>query len=64
MNSEKVRFLNFEKHELSARLELPVDNKPHAFAIFAHCFTCNKNLTAVKKHCSLLNSSGNCSVTL
>lgn len=58
MNSEKVRFLNFEKHELSARLELPVDNKPHAFAIFAHCFTCNKNLTAVKNIARSLTQAG------
>ena len=27
---------------------MPVDNKPVAYALFAHCFTCTKNLSAVK----------------
>ncbi|NJN14859.1 MAG: OsmC family protein [Oscillochloris sp.] len=31
---------------LSARLELP-ETTPRAFALFAHCFTCGKNLKAV-----------------
>ena len=25
---------------------MPLDGEPIAFAIFAHCFTCSKNLTA------------------
>lgn len=33
---------------LSARLELPIDQKPHTYALFAHCFTCSKNLKAVR----------------
>ncbi|MCU0591807.1 MAG: bifunctional alpha/beta hydrolase/OsmC family protein [Desulfobacterales bacterium] len=32
---------------LSAILDLPVDGAPIAFAIFAHCFTCSKDLKAV-----------------
>lgn len=32
---------------LSARLEMPVDHRPIAFALFAHCFTCAKDLKAV-----------------
>ncbi len=31
---------------LSATLELPLGEKPRAFAVFAHCFTCGKNLKA------------------
>ncbi|MEM1381687.1 MAG: bifunctional alpha/beta hydrolase/OsmC family protein [Pseudomonadota bacterium] len=31
--------------ELAARLDLPVGT-PRAFALFAHCFTCSKDLTA------------------
>lgn len=58
MNSEKVTFLNKENIQLSARLELPVDNKPHAFAVFAHCFTCNKNLMAVKNISRALTREG------
>jgi putative redox protein len=31
---------------LSALLDLPVDGAPGAYAIFAHCFTCSKDLKA------------------
>jgi uncharacterized OsmC-like protein/esterase/lipase len=47
MKSTKVTFSNKENHTISAKLELPIDNKPKAYAIFAHCFTCSKNLSAV-----------------
>lgn len=42
----KITFKNALGQELSGRLELPPDRKPHNFAIFAHCFTCSKNLNA------------------
>ncbi len=29
---------------LTGRLELPLDRTPHAYAVFAHCFTCGKDL--------------------
>ena len=48
MRNEKVQFTNTEGQKLSARLELPIDRHPHAYALFAHCFTCNKNLSAVR----------------
>ena len=47
MNSINVHFDNQSGEKLSAKLELPADNKPKAYAIFAHCFTCSKNLSAV-----------------
>lgn len=47
MISQKVTFKNAKGMVLAARLELP-ENEPKAFALFAHCFTCNKNLTAVR----------------
>ena len=37
-------FFNEQGIELSGRLEMP-DEDPKAFAIFAHCFTCSKNLS-------------------
>ncbi len=40
-------FKNSDGKLLAARLDLPLDEKPTAFAIFAHCFTCTKNLNAV-----------------
>lgn len=47
MQFQKVVFKNQEGHELAGRLDLPLDEKPCAYAIFAHCFTCTKNLNAV-----------------
>jgi len=47
MNFLKLSFKNQTGENLAARLDLPVDEKPVAFAIFAHCFTCTKNLNAV-----------------
>jgi len=47
MKSVPVTFLNDDQVELSGLLEFPVDQQPAAFALFAHCFTCSKNLNAV-----------------
>ena len=47
MNSRQLQFTNRYGHKLAAQLDLPIDGKPHAYAIFAHCFTCTKNLKAV-----------------
>ncbi|MBR9922903.1 MAG: alpha/beta fold hydrolase [Bacteroidetes bacterium] len=58
MSSTKVHFTNKNGYELSAKLELPVDQLPHTFAIFAHCFTCNKNLSAVRNISRALNMEG------
>lgn len=58
MPSTKVEFTNAEGKKLAARLELPIDQHPHSFAIFAHCFTCNKNLTAVRNISRALNLHG------
>ncbi len=48
MRSEKVEFTNSNGYKLSAKLELPADQHPHSFALFAHVFTGNKNLTATR----------------
>ena len=48
MKTFKVAFENTQGEKLAARLELPVDQHPHNYVLFAHCFTCNKNLTAIK----------------
>lgn len=47
MNFKKITFKNNQGEKLSASLEIPVAGKPAAYAIFAHCFTCSKNLSAV-----------------
>lgn len=43
---------------LSARLELPADRSPHNYAIFAHCFTCNKNFRAARSISQALAARG------
>ena len=57
MAMKKVNFQNENGQELAARLELP-DGEPKGFALFAHCFTCNKNLTAVRNIGRALNAAG------
>lgn len=46
MKTETLHFTGSGGHRLVARLDLP-DTEPKAYALFAHCFTCNKNLRAV-----------------
>ncbi len=58
MNSQKVEFQNKEGQTLSGRLELPVDRHPHNFVLFAHCFTCTKNLSAARNISKALTSNG------
>lgn len=58
MNRERLSIQNKKGHKLQAYLELPADQKPHYFAIFAHCFTCNSNFSAVKHISRSLTSHG------
>ena len=44
--STRVRFPGASGNELAARLEVPA-GKPRAFVLFAHCFTCSKDLKSV-----------------
>jgi len=45
MQTQKVTFTNDDGLELAGILDVP-DGPPRAFALFAHCFTCSKNLKA------------------
>lgn len=47
MKTQKLSFTNQAKTRLAGRLDLPADDEPIAYTLFAHCFTCNKNLKAV-----------------
>lgn len=58
MKSQNLSFKNKNGHSLSARIDLPISQKPNAFAIFAHCFTCSKNLLAIKNISRGLTSKG------
>jgi putative redox protein len=46
--SEKVNFTGAGGDSLAARLELPAD-EPKAYALFAHCFTCGKDIFAARR---------------
>jgi len=58
MRAEKIEFQNSEGITLSAKIEFPVSELPQQFAIFAHCFTCNKNLAAVRNISRALTQEG------
>ncbi len=58
MRSEKINFLNGQGIELVGRMELPPDRHPIAFALLAHCFTCGKNLSAVRNISRALTEHG------
>ena len=58
MPTERIDITNKQGVKLSARLELPADKKARLYALFAHCFTCSKNLTAIKHITRALNQSG------
>jgi len=47
MRYENVTFLNRRGQRLAGRIDLPVDSDPIGFALYAHCFTCTKNLRAI-----------------
>jgi uncharacterized OsmC-like protein/alpha-beta hydrolase superfamily lysophospholipase len=46
--SQRISFAGTSGHELAARLDLP-PGRPRAYALFAHCFTCSKDLAAARR---------------
>ena len=58
MNSQKIDFENRTGERLAGILDLPDDSEPIATALFAHCFTCSKNLRAVTRISRKLNEAG------
>ena len=57
MQTSKVTFSNDGGLELAGLLDLP-EGRPRAFALFAHCFTCSKNLKAANNIARSLAASG------
>lgn len=57
MKSEKISFGNTQGDRLSAYIDLP-EETPRHFALFAHCFTCNKNYKAFWNISSSLTGAG------
>ncbi|WP_405224479.1 alpha/beta fold hydrolase [Dokdonia sp. Asnod1-B02] len=58
MRSSKINFTNAQGEVLSGKLDLPANQDPHNFAIFAHCFTCTKDFSAVRNVSRALASQG------
>ncbi|MEL7533808.1 MAG: alpha/beta fold hydrolase [Bacteroidota bacterium] len=58
MRTVKTSFPNHAGLMLSASLDLPLGIHPKAYAIFAHCFTCGKNLRAERNISLALNQAG------
>jgi len=49
MKSDTITFSGSLGDPLAARLDYPDDSPPSQYALFAHCFTCSKNLKAVAR---------------
>ena len=58
MKSTKLKIANKNGHNLNAYLELPANQKPNYYAIFAHCFTCSSTLSAVRNISNALTTHG------
>ena len=58
MKSTKLKIENRKGLTLSAHLELPANQKPNYYAIFAHCFTCSSSLSAVRNISRALTQDG------
>jgi putative redox protein len=55
--SERFDFFNAAGERLAALLDSPVD-QPRAYALFAHCFTCGKDIRAAKRIADGLTALG------
>ncbi|WP_299120211.1 bifunctional alpha/beta hydrolase/OsmC family protein [uncultured Winogradskyella sp.] len=58
MKSTKLKIENRKGLVLNAQLELPANQKPNYYAIFAHCFTCSSSLSAVRHISRALTQDG------
>ncbi len=55
--TKRISFPGANGHELDARLDLPA-GEPRAYALFAHCFTCSKDLAAARRIAQGLSQEG------
>jgi len=58
MKSHRLKIPNRQGLTLSASLDLPLGERPKAYAIFAHCFTCGKNLKAQRNISLAMTQNG------
>src|ERR1700680_3325412 len=57
MPTERSQFASAKGHHLAAALDLP-EREPLAYALFAHCFTCGKDVLAAKRIAVALAAKG------
>lgn len=57
VQTDRIQFPGALGHDLAARLERPED-RPRAYAVFAHCFTCSKDYKAVRRISRTLAEKG------
>src|SRR4030088_3751634 len=57
MPTERFQFTGEGCHQLAASLDLP-EREPTAYALFAHCFTCGKDVLAAKRIAVALAAKG------
>jgi putative redox protein len=57
MPTERFQFTSSEGHQLAASLDLP-EREPVAYALFAHCFTCGKDVLAARRIALALAAKG------
>ncbi|WP_432380019.1 alpha/beta hydrolase family protein [Duganella sp. P38] len=57
MKSQRQEFIGAHGHTLSARLDAP-DGEIKAYALFAHCFTCGKDVLAARRVAEALTEHG------
>lgn len=58
MHNKKFDIQNSSGFQLQAHLELPDNETPEHYVIFAHCFTCNSDLKPVKNISRALTAHG------
>jgi len=57
MQSKNISFPNADGQALAGILDMP-DGDPRAYALFAHCFTCSKNLKAATNIARAMTGAG------
>jgi uncharacterized OsmC-like protein/fermentation-respiration switch protein FrsA (DUF1100 family) len=57
VRTERFQFTGEGGHHLAAALDLP-DGEPSVYALFAHCFTCGKDVLAARRIAAALATKG------
>ncbi|SNT11022.1 putative redox protein [Noviherbaspirillum humi] len=57
MSSQRIEFQGSDGQQLAARMDFP-DGAPATYALFAHCFTCSKDVLAASRISQALTRHG------